>query len=86
MIAMISGNHCNHFRETSASNYQKAHNHFYKIASLVKLTLKYIYEMIYESYLCCHYVYILILFHFNIEIKMFSNIKDSLLIIKPLAE
>jgi hypothetical protein len=82
MIAMISGNHCNHFLETSASNYQKAYNHFYKIANVVKLTLKYIDEMIYESCLFYHNVYTLMTFHFNIRNKTFIDIKDNLLIIK----
>jgi hypothetical protein len=86
MIAMISGNHCNHFRETSASNYQKAYNHFYKIANLVKLTLKYIDEMIYEPYSCYHNVYTLMIFYFNIKNKTFIDIKDGLLIIKSLKQ
>jgi hypothetical protein len=83
---MISGNDCNDFRETPASNYQKAYNHFYKIASLVKLTLNYIYEMIYESYFHYHNVYILAIFYFNAKIQTFINIKYSLLIIKSLTE
>ncbi|MDR2810652.1 MAG: hypothetical protein LBB84_08905, partial [Tannerellaceae bacterium] len=76
----------NHFRETSASNYQKAYNRFYKIANPVKLTLKYIDEMIYESYLLYHNVYILMIFHFNIRNKTFIDIKDGLLIIKSLKQ
>jgi hypothetical protein len=83
---MISGNHCNHFRETSASDYQKVYNHFYKIASLVKLTLKYIYEMTHESYSYYHNVYTLMTFHFNIKNKTFIDIKDGLLIIKSLKQ
>jgi hypothetical protein len=49
---------------------------------MVKLTLNYIDEMIYDSYLYYHNAYILTIFHFNIKIKTFINIKDSLLIIK----
>jgi hypothetical protein len=86
MIAMISGNHCNHFQETSASNYQKAYNRFYKIANLVKLTLKYIDEMIYESYSYYQNVYTLRIFYFNIKNKTFIDIKDGLLIIKSLKQ
>jgi hypothetical protein len=83
---MISGNHCNDFQETSASNYQKAYNHFYKIANLVKLTLKYIDEIIYESCLFYHNVYILTLFYFNAKTQTFINVKCIFLIIKPLTE
>jgi hypothetical protein len=86
MIAMISGNHFNHFRETSASNYQKAYNHFYKIANPVKLTLNYIDEMIYESYILYHNVCTLMTFHFNIKNQTFINAKDDLLIIKSLKQ
>jgi hypothetical protein len=79
---MISGNDCNDFRETSTSNYQKEYNHFYKIANPVKLTLNYIYEMIYETYLYNHYVYILMLCNFNMKIQILINMKDNLLITK----
>ncbi|MDR2805265.1 MAG: hypothetical protein LBB85_06420, partial [Dysgonamonadaceae bacterium] len=37
-----------------ASDYQKTQNHFHKIGNVEKLTLSYIYEMIYESYLFYH--------------------------------
>jgi hypothetical protein len=79
---MIPGRHGNVFPETSASNYQKTQNHFHKIVNVEKLTLSYIYEMIYESYLYYHNVYTLMIFYFNIRNKTFIDIKDSLLIIR----
>jgi hypothetical protein len=42
--------------------------------------------MIYESYLYYHNVYILMIFYFNIQIQIFINAKDNLLIIKLFTE